>query len=369
MGFFEDLQKILVDFETSIMAEVKEEIAEEFAIMEEKPSSEYVVPYMNVQNIGGNLVDMDGNPITASTKESYDIIWNDGFYQYHEADDRYNKYIKIKTKIRMGNKMPNIVIKGNLDYMKNFTIHLNHYMYSNGGERDEDNGWKFTDFKPVFIGDLTNVNTKNIHVYGAIEDGFISYILHFKGCDMLRISEIGFLNYKVGGYNLPKDQSEFIELINNKDLKEEGHYLEFNDNAITVTDLGIIPIKGATAVISDLGQSSCSMDCETYCHFRTSESDDFDMIDLSDSSINIPWKGLWEIHFDTLGCSEKQIRTDIIKNGDKIYWQENTNNGEHYGNSSISRIVKLNKGDKIQFSTGSYQSYGGNYCQAWVKSL
>jgi hypothetical protein len=60
MGFFEDLQKILVDFETSIMAEVKEEIAAEFAIMEEKPSSEYVVPYMNVQNIDGYLKDMDG---------------------------------------------------------------------------------------------------------------------------------------------------------------------------------------------------------------------------------------------------------------------------------------------------------------------
>ena len=60
MGFFSDFKKILVDFEATIMAEVKEEIETKMAAVQEKPVSEYILPYMNMQNVDGVLKDMDG---------------------------------------------------------------------------------------------------------------------------------------------------------------------------------------------------------------------------------------------------------------------------------------------------------------------
>jgi len=66
MGFFEDLQGILADFETSILAEVKDEVQAELNAIETKPVEDYVVPYMNVQNIDGVLKDMSGNDLSVN---------------------------------------------------------------------------------------------------------------------------------------------------------------------------------------------------------------------------------------------------------------------------------------------------------------
>ena len=63
MSFFDDFKKILVDFEATIMAEVKEEIATKMAAVEEKPVSEYILPYMNMQNVDGVLKDMDNKDV------------------------------------------------------------------------------------------------------------------------------------------------------------------------------------------------------------------------------------------------------------------------------------------------------------------
>jgi len=63
MGFFSDFQKILLDFEATIMAEVKQEIETKMAAVQEKPVSEYILPYMNMQNVDGILKDMDNKDI------------------------------------------------------------------------------------------------------------------------------------------------------------------------------------------------------------------------------------------------------------------------------------------------------------------
>jgi len=69
MGFFEDLQQILSDFETSILEDVQKEVQAELSIIAEKPVEDYVVPYMNVQNIGGVLKDMNGNDLSVNKLE------------------------------------------------------------------------------------------------------------------------------------------------------------------------------------------------------------------------------------------------------------------------------------------------------------
>ena len=61
MGFFEDLQQILSDFETSILEDVQKEVQAELSIIAEKPVEDYVVPYMNVQNVDGVLKNMNGD--------------------------------------------------------------------------------------------------------------------------------------------------------------------------------------------------------------------------------------------------------------------------------------------------------------------
>jgi len=78
MGFFDDFKKILVDFEATIIAEVKEEIEAKMTEAEAKPVSDYILPYMNMQNVDGTLVDMNGkdlkvNDITDELKLSLGI--------------------------------------------------------------------------------------------------------------------------------------------------------------------------------------------------------------------------------------------------------------------------------------------------------
>ena len=69
MGFFEDLNKILADFETTILAEVQAEVQSELEVIADKPVEDYVVPYMNVQNIDGVLKDMNGNDLSVNKLE------------------------------------------------------------------------------------------------------------------------------------------------------------------------------------------------------------------------------------------------------------------------------------------------------------
>ena len=86
MGFFEDLQQILSDFETSILEDVQKEVQAELSIIAEKPVEDYVVPYMNVQNINGSLFDMNGYPLTKIPDDSRNpASLDNGTLRFHEG--------------------------------------------------------------------------------------------------------------------------------------------------------------------------------------------------------------------------------------------------------------------------------------------
>ena len=92
MRFFDDFNKILQDSKKTIKNEVKSEIENKLKKVQLKPVSNYILPYMNVQNVDNILVDMEGkdlkvNDITDELKAT--LI---------DSSNGVNKYPKVFTK-------------------------------------------------------------------------------------------------------------------------------------------------------------------------------------------------------------------------------------------------------------------------------
>ena len=92
MRFFDDFNKILQDSKKTIKNEVKSEIENKLKKVQSKPVSNYILPYMNVQNVDNILVDMEGkdlkvNDITDELKAT--LI---------DSSNGVGKYPKIFTK-------------------------------------------------------------------------------------------------------------------------------------------------------------------------------------------------------------------------------------------------------------------------------
>jgi len=76
MNFLDNFKKLLADFETTIMAEVKVEIEKKMAETQSKKTEDYLLPYMNMQNVKGELKDMDNKDMSIEHSKQSDNASN-----------------------------------------------------------------------------------------------------------------------------------------------------------------------------------------------------------------------------------------------------------------------------------------------------
>lgn len=82
----------------------------------------------------------------------------------------------------------------------------------------------------------------------------------------------------------------------------------------------------------------------------------------SGTRFTAPQAGLYQFNCVLLSRSGAYIRTDIFVNGGSSYYRtESTQSASNYQQAATSQAIYLNAGDYVEFSSGSYNTYAGDY--------